>query len=257
MLRKDIVRTATLSTGQTADPAELARFEALADEWWKPHGKFKTVHAFNAARLGAIEVMLAELGRAIRNVDQPLAGLRIADVGCGAGLICEPLARLGASLVGIDAAGANIEVARRHAAQTGIAIDYRCATPDVLAAAGERFNAVVCLEVVEHVVDLPAFLAATAALVAPGGMLIIGTLNRTVKSYALAIIGAEYVLGWLPKGTHDWRRFATPAELAALLARHGLVEAEGWRQGLVFDPIRWRWSLSTDTAVNFKRRLQT
>ncbi|HLG83203.1 MAG TPA: bifunctional 2-polyprenyl-6-hydroxyphenol methylase/3-demethylubiquinol 3-O-methyltransferase UbiG [Bradyrhizobium sp.] len=247
MLRKDIVRPAIVDG--TVDPIEIERFEALADEWWKPGGKFKTVHAFNAARLGAIGDILAPSVSAPPSGEGPLSGLRIADIGCGAGLIAEPLAARGASVVAIDAAGNNIAMARRHAAQSGIVVDYRCSTPDRLVEAGERFDAVLCLEVVEHVADLPAFLAQTAALVAPGGLMVIGTLNRTAKSYALAIIGAEYVLGWLPRGTHAWRRFVKPSELAALLACHGLAETR--RQGVAFDPLRWRWSLSTDISVNY------
>ena len=249
MLRKDIVRPAHASIGGTVDPAELKRFEVLANEWWKPNGKFKTVHAFNAARLGLIIKTLSESEAAQRSGDLPLNGLRVADVGCGAGLMSEPLARLGANVVGIDAAGTNIAVARRHATESSIAVDYRCATPDALARAGERYDGVLCLEVVEHVADLAGFLAQTAALVAPGGLLIIGTLNRTVSSYLLAIIGAEYALGLLPRGTHDWRRFVKPDELVELLGRHGLVELR--RQGLAFNALTWRWSSNNDTPVNY------
>ena len=228
MLRKDIRKAAP--TG-TADPAEVARFDALAEEWWKPDGAFKTVHAFNRVRVEHISARLPVLFQRDARAARPLAGLRIIDVGCGAGLVAEPLSLLGADVLGIDAAERNVRVAERHAGASGAPVRYRHALPEDLAGEAGAFDVVLSLEVVEHVADLPAFLQALARLVAPGGVLIIGTLNRTLRAYVKAIIGAEYVLGWLPRGTHDWRKFVTPVELDVRLRPHGLrvVETIGCR----------------------------
>ncbi len=248
MLRKDIVRP--LEEGRrTASECEIAKFDALALEWWKPDGKFKTVHAFNAVRVDYIGRLLTNhLGSADR-ADAPLNGVRILDAGCGAGLVSEPVARLGAEVTGIDASAHNIAIARRHALSSGLEINYHCATPEELSASQEPFDAVLSLEVVEHVADLPAFLTATASLVRPGGLLVIGTLNRTALSYALAIVGAEYVLRWLPKGTHEWKKFVKPGELISHLSSDGFTEFV--RQGVAFNPATWQWGLGRSSAVNY------
>jgi 2-polyprenyl-6-hydroxyphenyl methylase/3-demethylubiquinone-9 3-methyltransferase len=240
MLSKDVRKAA--GTG-TADAAEVARFDALAEEWWKPDGAFKVVHAFNRLRVAHLAERLPVLLR------RPLAGLRVIDVGCGAGLVSEPLSRAGAAVIGIDAAERNVLVAERHARSTGAAVEYRHALPEELADQAGAFDAVLSLEVVEHVGDLPAFLEALARLVAPGGILVVGTLNRTFRSFAKAIVGAEYVLRWLPPGTHDWRRFVTPQELDAGLRPHGFTVLE--RCGVAFNPMTRRWSISGDDSATY------
>jgi 2-polyprenyl-6-hydroxyphenyl methylase/3-demethylubiquinone-9 3-methyltransferase len=237
MLRKDVRRPSPAASG-TADPAEIARFDALAEEWWKPDGAFKVIHAFNRARVAHLCERLPVLLRRDPRSAQPLAGLKIIDVGCGAGLVAEPLSRLGSAVIGIDAAERNVLVAARHARSTGSSVQYRHALPEELVDQGCAFDAVISLEVVEHVADLPAFLDALARLVAPGGILVIGTLNRTIRSFAKAIVGAEYLLRWMPRGTHDWRRFVTPEELDLSLARHGLEVVE--RCGVALNPVSHR-----------------
>ena len=248
MLRKDRIRS-TGGDHTSADPTEVARFDALADEWWKPYGKFKTLHAFNAARVGYVLELLAALAARRGCPAGALDGLTILDAGCGAGLVAEPIAGAGAAVTGIDAAGNNIEIARRHATATGLSIDYRCVLPEDLEAQGMTFDAVVSLEVVEHVADLGRFLASLAAMVKPGGLLVIGTINRTTLSWLLAIIAAENVLGWLPRGTHDWQHFVKPVELAEHLEAAGLSPLS--LQGMSFDPIRWKWRLSLSSDVNY------
>ncbi|HUF86267.1 MAG TPA: bifunctional 2-polyprenyl-6-hydroxyphenol methylase/3-demethylubiquinol 3-O-methyltransferase UbiG [Thermohalobaculum sp.] len=232
------------------DPAEIARFEAMAEEWWDPAGKFRPLHMLNSCRLAyAVAQIAAEHGREPR-APRPFAGLRLADIGCGGGLLSEPMARLGAEVVGVDAAERSIAVARLHAGRMGLAIDYRAGTAEALAAAGERFDAVLNMEVVEHVPDPQAYIAACAGLLRPGGVMLSSTLNRTARSYLLAIVGAERVLGWLPRGTHDWRRFIAPAELEAMLVRAGLEVVDA--KGFVFDPLARAWRLSDrDLAVNY------
>lgn len=233
----------------TVDPVEIARFAAMADEWWDPNGKFRPLHRLNPVRLGFIRARaIARFGRD-PEARQPLAGLGLVDVGCGGGLLCEPMARLGARVVGIDAGERNIGVARAHAAESGLDIDYRAVTAEALDEAGERFDIVLNMEVVEHVADLDAFLEASAHLLAPGGMMIVATLNRTLKSFALAKIGAEYVLRWLPRGTHDWSRFVRPSELASGLRRADVVVAE--MTGIAYNPLQDAWSLSRDLSVNY------
>ena len=234
----------------TADPAELAKFEAMAAEWWDPRGKFRPLHAMNPCRMDYIVAQVtAEFDRD-RAAQAPLAGLCAVDIGCGGGLVAEPLARLGAAVTGIDAAGGTLPVARHHAQAQGLAIDYRQATAADLGAEARRFDIVLALEVVEHVPDPAAFAADCAALLRPGGILIASTLNRTAASFAKAIVGAEWVLGWLPRGTHDWRRFLKPEDLAAHLTAAGLRVVD--RKGMVFDPLADRWSLSaTDLSVNY------
>jgi 2-polyprenyl-6-hydroxyphenyl methylase/3-demethylubiquinone-9 3-methyltransferase len=234
----------------TVDAGEIARFEAMAAEWWDPHGKFKPLHMLNPCRLDYIvDQIAAEFGRDPR-ADRPFDGLRLLDIGCGGGLLSEPMARLGAEVVGADAAAKNIPVARLHAEQSGLASDYRHTTAEALAAEGERFDVVLNMEVVEHVPEPATYLAACAALLKPGGMMICSTLNRTARSFALAIVGAEHVMRWLPKGTHDWARFITPDELFALLAGAGLEPVD--RKGFVFNPLAWSWRISDrDLSVNY------
>jgi 2-polyprenyl-6-hydroxyphenyl methylase/3-demethylubiquinone-9 3-methyltransferase len=233
----------------TVDAAEIARFAAMAEEWWDPAGKFKPLHVFNPVRLQFIRDTivdhLARDGGGLR----PLEGVRLLDIGCGGGLLCEPLTRLGAKVVGIDAGERNIEVARLHAAQVGLKIDYRAATAEALVEQGERFDVVLSMEVVEHVADPDLFLRSVGALAKPGGLVIAATLNRTTKAFALAIVGAEYVLGWLPRGTHNWRKFLRPSELARGLRGGGLKVIE--TTGVSYDPIRQRWSLGEDLGVNY------
>jgi 2-polyprenyl-6-hydroxyphenyl methylase / 3-demethylubiquinone-9 3-methyltransferase len=234
----------------TLDPAELARFAALADEWWNPNGKFKPLHRLGPERIAFIrDETLAHFNRPAGGL-RPLAGLRALDVGCGGGLVAEPLARLGALVTGIEPEDANISAARSHAASQGLTIDYRAARAEDLAASGETFDLVTCLEVIEHVPDVRAFLKVVASLVRPGGLLIVSTLNRTLKSYALAIIGAEYVLRWLPAGTHQWDRFVMPSELTEHLLALGLSTPH--YEGLVYNPLSDRWSRDArDLDVNY------
>ncbi|VDC20403.1 bifunctional 2-polyprenyl-6-hydroxyphenol methylase/3-demethylubiquinol 3-O-methyltransferase UbiG [Pseudogemmobacter humi] len=239
------------ATGTTTiDPAEVAKFQAMAEEWWDPNGKFRPLHQMNPCRLDYITAQIAaEFGRDL-TAAQPLKGLRLLDIGCGGGLLSEPMARLGADVLGADAAERNIPVARLHAGQSGLAIDYRHTTAEALAEAGEQFDVVLNMEVVEHVADPLAYLTACRRLLKPGGLMICSTLNRNAKSFALAIVGAEWVMRWLPKGTHDWKKFITPDELYDLIRRAGLSPVD--RKGMVFNPISWRWSLSArDLSVNY------
>ncbi len=234
----------------SVDPAEIAKFERMAAEWWDPEGKFKPLHMLNPCRLEYVAAQVAaEFGRD-RRADLPFAGLRLLDIGCGGGLLCEPMARLGAAVTGVDAAARNIPVARLHAAQSGLAIDYRVGTAEELLSAGERFDVVLNMEVVEHVPDPAAYLGACAGLLNPGGLMLTSTTNRNARSFALAIVGAEWVMRWLPKGTHEWRKFITPDELEALLAGAGLEPVD--RKGFVFNPLAWSWRLSDrDLSVNY------
>ena len=233
----------------TVDPSEIARFSAIADEWWDPNGKFKPLHRFNPTRLEYIRDRVAtHFGRDPRSA-QPLAGLRLLDIGCGGGLLSEPMARLGASVVGADAAERNVKTAAVHADRAGLAIDYRHTTAEALAAAGEQFDVVLNMEVVEHVADIGLFMNACAAMVKPGGLMLVATLNRTPKAFALAIVGAEYVLGWLPRGTHTWSKFVKPGELDSALTAGGLSRVEF--QGVSFDPLADRWRLTGDLGVNY------
>tara|TARA_R110000851_G_scaffold37035_4_gene95937 strand:+ start:145 stop:888 length:744 start_codon:yes stop_codon:yes gene_type:complete len=234
----------------TIDPTEVAKFEAMAAEWWDPNGKFKPLHMLNPCRLDYITAQIAaEFDRDLRGTT-PFAGLRLLDIGCGGGLLSEPMARLGATVVGADAAPRNIPVAQVHAAQSGLDIDYRHTTAEDLAAAGEEFDVVLNMEVVEHVADPLTYLTACQQLLKPGGLHVCSTINRNPKSYAMAIVGAEYVMRWLPKGTHDWSKFITPDELYDLLRNAGLEPVD--RKGFVFNPITWGWRLSDrDLSVNY------
>lgn len=234
----------------TVDAQEVAKFEAMAAEWWDPEGKFKPLHMLNPCRLDYITSQIAaEFDRDLTTA-QPFAGLRLLDIGCGGGLLCEPMARLGATVIGADAAERNIPVARVHAEQAGLEVDYRHTTAEALAEAGEQFDVVLNMEVVEHVADPLAFLTACQHLLKPGGLHICSTINRNPKSYMVAIIGAEHVMRWLPKGTHEWQKFITPDELFDLLARAGLEPVD--RKGFVFNPLGWSWSISArDLSVNY------
>jgi len=232
------------------DPAEVAKFEAMAAEWWDPQGKFKPLHMLNPTRLEYVTGQIAAQFGRDRDAASPFEGLSILDIGCGGGLMAEPLARLGASVTGADAAEGNIRVASLHAAQQGLPIDYRATTSEALAAEGHSYDVVMALEIVEHVAEPSEFIATCRDLVRPGGMLIQSTLNRTARSFGAAIIGAEWVMRWLPKGTHDWRRFITPDELAAMTEATGLDVVD--RCGMVFNPLGWSWSLShRDLSVNY------
>tara|TARA_A100001037_G_scaffold56671_1_gene48964 strand:- start:7212 stop:7976 length:765 start_codon:yes stop_codon:yes gene_type:complete len=245
MLSKDEL-DAPWDAARTVDPGEIARFTALAQEWWKPDGKFRTVHDFNAARLGYI---LERIGTQFHHEEDDLSGLRILDIGCGAGLLCEPLADRGAKVHGIDATARNVEIARHHAAERDLDIDYRHCLAEHLLEAEAPFDVVLNTEVVEHVADPSQLMAECGALVKPGGMLIVATINRTLRAFLIAIVGAEYLLRWLPKGTHDWQRFLRPREIAAMLAPQSLVETD--RTGVAFSPFARRWRLTRDTSVNY------
>jgi 2-polyprenyl-6-hydroxyphenyl methylase/3-demethylubiquinone-9 3-methyltransferase len=233
----------------TVDPAEVARFERIARTWWDPDGAMRTLHRFNPVRLAYIRDHVARhFDRDIRS-KAPLEGLRILDVGCGGGLLCEPLARLGATVTGIDPAPTNVEVARLHAGTSGLPVTYRRAGVEELVEAGERFDIVLAMEVVEHVSDVPLFVETCCRATAPGGLVFMATLNRTMKAFALAIVGAEYVLGWLPRGTHQWEKFVTPQELVRAITAGGLDVDD--RTGVVFNPLRGDWRLSRDMDVNY------
>lgn len=234
----------------TIDPAEVAKFEAMAAEWWDVNGKFKPLHLMNPCRLDYITNQIAaEFDRDLAT-PLPFAGLRILDIGCGGGLLSEPMARLGAAVVGADAAPRNIPVAQVHAEQSGLSIDYRNTTAEALAASGERFDVVLNMEVVEHVADPLGYLTACQQLLKPGGLMICSTLNRNPKSFMMAIVGAEWVMRWLPKGTHDWAKFITPDELYELIRKAGLDPVD--RKGMVFNPVSWKWALSSrDLSVNY------
>jgi 2-polyprenyl-6-hydroxyphenyl methylase / 3-demethylubiquinone-9 3-methyltransferase len=237
------------SAAPTVDEAELARFAALADQWWDPRGKMAPLHKFNPQRLGYIRDMACRhFGRDPKRLDC-LSGLRLLDIGCGGGLLSEPLARLGGAVVGADPAEANIAAAQLHAADSGIAVDYRATTAEALAEAGERFDVVLAMEVVEHVADVNLFVKLTAGMVKPGGLMIAATLNRTLKSFALAIVGAEYVLRWLPRGTHRWDKFVTPNELEIALELGGLRVID--ETGVIYNPLADHWRLSRDMDVNY------
>ncbi|MCC6007157.1 MAG: bifunctional 2-polyprenyl-6-hydroxyphenol methylase/3-demethylubiquinol 3-O-methyltransferase UbiG [Rhodobacteraceae bacterium] len=234
----------------TVDAAEVAKFEAMAAEWWDTQGKFKPLHMLNPCRLDYITAQIAaEFDRDLSS-PRPFEGLRLLDIGCGGGLLSEPMARLGAEVVGADAAERNIPVARLHAEQSGLKIDYRHTTAEALAEAGEVFDGLLNMEVVEHVADPLAYLRACHDLLRPGGLMVCSTINRNPKSFAMAIVGAEYVMRWLPRGTHEWRKFITPDELFALLREAGLDPVD--RKGFVFNPLSWSWSLSArDLSVNY------
>ena len=234
----------------SVDTAEVAKFEAMAAEWWDPEGKFKPLHMMNPVRLDYITRQIAaEFGRDLKAA-RPFEGLRLLDIGCGGGLLSEPMARLGGEVVGADAAERNIPVARVHAEAQDLPIDYRHTTAEALVAGGESFDVVLAMEIVEHVADPAAFVATCHALLRPGGLMIASTINRNAKSFMAAIVGAEWVMRWLPKGTHDWAKFITPEELTGMIARAGLDPVD--RKGFVFNPVSWQWSISDrDLSVNY------
>ena len=240
---------ASKQRSSSVDQAEVERFSRHAANWWDARGPMAALHKFNPVRLGYIRDKAAErFGRDPKKLDC-LKGLRMLDIGCGGGILSEPLARLGAQMVGADPSRENIAVASAHAQESGVTVDYRATTAEDLAAAGERFDVVLAMEVVEHVTDVDAFVATCASMVKPGGLMIAATLNRTLKSFALAIVGAEYVLRWLPRGTHQWDKFVTPKALEATIERGGL-QVTGER-GVIYNPFADRWQLSSDMDVNY------
>ncbi|WP_421856915.1 bifunctional 2-polyprenyl-6-hydroxyphenol methylase/3-demethylubiquinol 3-O-methyltransferase UbiG [Oricola sp.] len=233
----------------TIDQSEVERFSRIAAEWWDPTGKFKPLHKFNPVRLGYIrETLLEHFGRD-GTAGKPFEGLRLLDIGCGGGLLSEPMARLGAEVVGADASETNIEVAKIHAAQSELAIDYRATTSEALQEAGESFDVILNMEVVEHVADVDLFMKSCAAMLRPGGVMFIATINRTLKAYGLAILGAEYVLRWLPRGTHQYEKLVRPDEIEAALAGTGVETVK--RSGVFFNPLADEWRLSSDMDVNY------
>ena len=234
----------------TIDPDEVAKFGAMAEEWWDPEGKFRPLHLLNPCRLDYINAQIAaEFDRDLAR-PRPFDGLRLLDIGCGGGLLSEPMARLGAEVTGADASEGTLPVARLHAAQSGLEIDYRHASAEALVETGARFDVVLAMEVIEHVADPLGFLQSCATLLRPGGLMICSTLNRTARSYALAVFGAERVMGWLPVGTHNWSKFITPEELFERLRQADMEPVD--KKGMVFSPLSWRWSISdTDLSVNY------
>lgn len=245
-----MAESAPSPSSATLDPDDVARFNSVASTWWDPNGPFKPLHRMNPMRLGYIrDRVCGHFGRDPM-APSPLAGLDIVDVGCGGGLLTEPMARLGADAVGIDAGGEGVAAARRHAEEGGLSIDYRVQTAEALAAEGKRFDVVLALEIVEHVADPETFLEALSRLMKPGGCIVMSTLNRTPRSFALAIVGAEYLLRWVPRGTHSWRQFVRPSELAAGLRRHGIATDDV--SGMVLDPLRGEWRLNPrNLEVNY------
>jgi len=236
-------------TTTTINDEEVAKFSAMAEEWWDPAGKFKPLHKFNPVRIGYVrDKAIGHFGRDAGQL-RPLAGLRILDIGCGGGLLSEPMARLGATVVGADASERNIRIAQLHAGQSGLDIDYRATTAEALAAGGERYDIVLNMEVVEHVDNVPLYMKSCADLVAPGGLLFTATINRTLRARAFAIFAAENVLRWLPKGTHSYEKFLTPDEIAALIERNGLQVVD--RTGVVFHPLADEWRQSRDMGINY------
>tara|TARA_B100001939_G_scaffold346794_1_gene366501 strand:- start:487 stop:1302 length:816 start_codon:yes stop_codon:yes gene_type:complete len=235
---------------KSVDPEEVANFSALAATWWDPNGPFKPLHKLNPTRITFIKnALCTHFGRDVMAPDA-LKGLRILDIGCGGGLLCEPLTRLGAEMVGADASEKNIHTAATHAMQMGLDIDYRATTAEELAAKGEKFDAILNMEVIEHVADIPSFLDACHSLLRDGGGMTLSTLNRTTKSWLMAIAGAEYVLRWLPRGTHDWKKFLRPSELSRALRQSGFEVKD--IKGMVYHPLTGRWSLSDhDFSVNY------
>jgi 2-polyprenyl-6-hydroxyphenyl methylase/3-demethylubiquinone-9 3-methyltransferase len=236
-------------TSASVDEREVERFARMAEEWWDADGKFRPLHQFNPVRLGYIRSVAAEhFGRDPRAL-RPFGGLSLLDIGCGGGLLSEPMARLGFRVTGADASQKNVRTAEAHAKSQDLALEYRTATAELLADEGLRFDVVLNMEVVEHAADVDALLAACARLVNPGGLLFVATINRTLKSLLLAKVAAEYVLRWLPRGTHDWNRLVTPTELRRSLDKAGLMVDRV--QGVMFDPLQWQWRLSRDTDVNY------
>ena len=247
-MQQDTSTQATPQPGSTVDAAEIAKFSKLSAEWWDPKGKMAQLHRINPLRLGYIrDAACRKFERNVRSLNC-LGGLRVLDIGCGAGLLCEPLSRLGAQVIGIDPSQSNIAAARLHADNGHLAIDYRCTTVEEIDPR-ERFDIVLAMEVIEHVTDVGVFIKRCAAMLKPNGLMVVSTLNRNWKSFALAIVGAEYVLRWLPPGTHEWNKFVTPDELAKYLLDNRLVITE--QTGVVYSPFADKWSLSSDMDVNY------
>lgn len=239
-----------LAEGHTVDPDEVAFFARIADTWWDPKGPFKPLHILNPTRLLYIRQQVEAHFGLESGLKQPLKGLRLLDIGCGGGLISEPMARLGANVVAVDAAEKNIKTASLHAARSGLNIDFRHTTAETLAEAGEQFDIIVNMEVVEHVADVTAYLKACRSLLKPNGIMLLSTINRTPKAYLFAIIGAERILRWLPVGAHDWKKFIKPSELADYLDNCDMVTSTA--TGFVFAPLSQKWRLSPhDTDVNY------
>lgn len=232
------------------DPDEVEQFSRIAEEWWDESGKFKPLHDINPTRIGYIKQHICEhFGKDVDSI-RPFSGLKLLDIGCGGGLICEPMTRLGADVSGVDASEKNIKTAALHAEQSGLEIDYRASTAESLVENKEQFDVVLALEIIEHVVDPDAFIASCSNLVKPDGVLIMSTINRTAKSYAMAIIGAEYILRLMPRGTHDWKKFVKPSEMRRAMESSGLEIVN--TSGMVMNPLKWEWRISdTDIDVNY------
>ncbi len=233
----------------TIDQGEVERFSAMAAEWWDPQGKFRPLHKFNPVRLTYIRDHIATHFGRDPKADKPLAGLRLLDIGCGGGLLSEPMARMGAEVLGADASRTNIEVASIHAEQSSVNVSYEAITSEDLAARGERFDVVLNMEVVEHVADVDLFLTSCAEMVKPGGLMFVATINRTMKAMAFAIVGAEYVLRWLPRGTHQYEKLVRPEEIESPLAVSGMTVIE--RSGVSYNPLQDQWHLSRGMDVNY------
>jgi len=243
-----------LAPDSTVDAAEVARFSAIAAEWWDPRGSMRMLHRLNPVRLAFIkDTLCGQFGRNTKDLNA-LAGLRVLDIGCGAGILSEPLARMHADVVGVDPAAANIVAAKLHAEQGRLRLDYRASTAAALADAGERFDVVLAMEVVEHVADLNLFVRQCAQMIRPGGVMMAATINRTLKSFALAIVGAEYILRWLPRGTHRWEKFVTPDELSDAFEACGLTVLD--ETGVIYDLLADRWRLASDMDVNYMMAAQ-
>lgn len=236
-------------TATTISDDEVARFSAMADEWWDPAGKFKPLHKFNPVRLAYIRNQVIAHFGLDETARQPFDGLKFLDIGCGGGLLCEPMARLGADIMGADASEKNIKIAATHAQKSGLDIDYLATTSENLAASGTQFDVVLNMEVIEHVADVPLYMKSCAALVKPGGLMFVATINRTAKAFALAIVGAEYVLSWMPKGTHTYNKFLTPDEIKTQLTRNGMVVKD--KTGVTYSPLQNQWRKSRDMSVNY------
>lgn len=238
----------TSLASQTINPDEIAKFEAMAEEWWDPEGKFKPLHIFNPVRIAYIRDQVCKhFGRDV--TAGAFEGLSLLDIGCGGGLLSEPMTRMGAEVTAIDASDKNITIAALHAEKQSLTIDYQCTSVENLAETGKQFDVVLNMEVVEHVDDVDMFLATSAQLLKPGGIMFVATINRTLKSYALAIIGAEYILRWLPKGTHDWKKFLKPSEIEGVLSKHGARLQE--LQGVWYNPLQHSWFLADNLDVNY------
>lgn len=243
------VNAGTGTGTSTVDADEIAKFSAMAAEWWDPHGKFRPLHKFNPTRLAFVREQISTHFERPSDANRPLEGLKLLDIGCGGGLLSEPMTRLGASVTGADAGEKNIKTASVHAAEQGLDIDYRHTTAEALAQNNELFDVILNMEVIEHVADTAQFMKACGQCLKPGGLMIVATLNRTARAFALAVVGAEYVLGWLPRGTHEWSKFITPDEMQKLVTDAGLTP--GPRTGVSYNPLADKWSISTDVAVNY------